>query len=63
MDPLRKIICYGLVSVLFWATKVSFWLLWHTDVSKYAGAVIGLSIGNWLQCRLNSVYTFRARTA
>jgi putative flippase GtrA len=64
-NEFRKIVVYGLFSMfttaLFWATEISFWMLWHTDLAKYFGAAIGLSSGYWLKYRLDRDYTFRRR--
>jgi putative flippase GtrA len=66
MDEVRKIILYGLFSVgttfLFWLTEIGFWLFWHTDLARYFGAILGLSIGYWLKYHLDRTYTFRTRT-
>lgn len=60
---LRKITVYGLFSVgttlLFWASELAAWQLWHTDVAKYCGAVAGLTLGNWIKYQLDKRYVFR----
>lgn len=62
MSELRKMILYGVFSVfttlLFWSFEVGSWLLWHTDLAKYSGALIGLLGGYWLKYRLDRTYTF-----
>jgi hypothetical protein len=48
-QELQKITLYGVFSVIttlvFWGFEVAFWVIWHTDFAKYAGAVLGLAIG------------------
>lgn len=62
LSELRKMILYGVFSVfttlLFWAFEVGSWMLWHTDLAKYTGALIGLLTGYWLKYRLDRTYTF-----
>lgn len=59
----RKVAQYGIFSVattlLFWATELAFWHVWQTQSAKYAGAVLGLALGNWIKYRLDRRYTFR----
>ena len=63
----RKITLYGLFSVVttlvFWAVEMSFWALWRTDLAKYIGAVIGLSIGYAAKFLLDRRFVFRDRSA
>ena len=58
----RKIFLYGAFSVamtlIFWAFEVGFLALWETSFAKYAGAVIGLALGNFLKYRLDRAFTF-----
>ena len=62
----RKIVVYGAFSVvttlLFWATELSFWSVFQTSEAKYAGAVLGLSLGNWIKYLLDKHYVFGARS-
>jgi putative flippase GtrA len=59
-DEARKVVTYGLLSVvttaIFWAFELGFWFVWKTVAGKYCGAVIGLSVGYamkyWLDRRL-----------
>ena len=59
---MRKIIVYGVFSVvttmLFWAIELGSWHAFQTDESKYFGAVIGLSLGNWIKYLLDKHYVF-----
>lgn len=63
---LRKVALYGLFSVattcIFWAFEAAFWLVWHTDAAKYAGAVLGLCIGYAVKYLLDRRFTFGARS-
>jgi putative flippase GtrA len=64
-EEMRKVWLYGLFSVLttviFWGFEVAFWTIWETKTAKYAGAVLGLSIGYALKFVLDRTYTFRER--
>jgi putative flippase GtrA len=66
-DEVRKVTLYGLFSVgttvVFWGFEVSFWAIWHTDMAKYAGAVIGLAIGYCIKFALDQRFVFRQRSA
>ncbi|WP_181706018.1 GtrA family protein [Chthonobacter rhizosphaerae] len=59
----RKIFVYGLFSVattaLFWGTELAAWTIWRTPEAKYAGAVIGLALGNWIKYRLDKHFVFK----
>jgi putative flippase GtrA len=66
-QELRKVALYGAFSVvttaIFWAVEVAFWIIWQTSVAKYAGAVLGLSIGYGAKYLLDRQYVFRERRA
>lgn len=66
-EEARKISLYGLFSVVttlvFWGFEVAFWMIWRTDVAKYAGAVMGLAIGYTAKFALDQTYVFRERSA
>jgi putative flippase GtrA len=59
---LRKIIIYGLSGVgttlLFWAIELGAWHLWGTLEAKYAGAALGLALGNWVKYILDKHWVF-----
>jgi putative flippase GtrA len=59
---LRKIFAYGLTAVvttlIFWSIEAGAWMIWKTSFAKYAGAVIGLSIGYVVKYRLDRQYIF-----
>jgi putative flippase GtrA len=67
IHELRKVILYGAFSVLttfvFWIFEVSFWVIWQTDTAKYAGAVLGLSIGYGAKYALDRNIVFGKRDA
>jgi putative flippase GtrA len=58
----RKIFLYGSFSVamtlIFWGFEIGFLKIWGTNTAKYAGAIIGLAIGNFLKYLLDSNFTF-----
>lgn len=58
----RKVFVYGVSSVgttlLFWATELLFWHATGTAEGKYAGAVLGLALGNFLKYRLDRHFVF-----
>ena len=62
---MRKVLLYGFFSVLttmlFWAVEISAWHVFQTVEAKYIGAVIGLSLGNWIKYRLDKHYVFGSR--
>lgn len=64
----RKFTLYtamGLVTTaIFWGTETTFWLLWRSDLTREAGAVLGLTVGYVVKYRLDRRYVFtRARAA
>ncbi len=63
----RKVFLYGLFSVattcIFWGFEVAFWAIWETDLAKYTGAVLGLSIGYAAKYMLDRTYVFKERRA
>lgn len=60
---IRKIMLYGTFGVgttlVFWAFELGALEIWRTDAAKYAGAVAGLVLGNWLKYLLDRRYVFR----
>lgn len=64
-QEMGKVMLYGAFSVvttaIFWAVEVTFWAVWQTSIAKYAGAVLGLSIGYWAKYLLDREYVFRKR--
>jgi putative flippase GtrA len=66
-QELQKITLYGVFSVIttlvFWGFEVAFWVIWHTDFAKYAGAVLGLAIGYAAKFVLDRTFIFKERRA
>jgi len=66
-QELQKITLYGAFSVLttlvFWGFEVAFWMIWQTDLAKYAGAVLGLAIGYVAKFLLDRTFVFKERPA
>ncbi len=58
----RKVVVYGVSSVgttlLFWAAELLFWHATGTVEGKYAGAVLGLALGNFIKYRLDRHFVF-----
>lgn len=46
-------------TAIFWGSETLFWLLWHSQIAREAGAVIGLSIGYVVKYRLDRRFVFR----
>lgn len=63
----HRITLSGLLSlgttVIFWAFELGFLAIWQTDIAKYTGAVIGLSIGYTAKFWLDRRHVFRDATA
>jgi len=62
IDNIKKFIiysCMGLFTTfIFWGIEIAFDALWTHEISKYAGAVIGLTIGYIVKYRLDKQYVF-----
>jgi putative flippase GtrA len=63
---IRKIAIYGVSGVattlVFWGAELGAWTTWRTPEAKYAGAVVGLALGNWIKYRLDKHYVFGAKS-
>src|SRR5208283_921394 len=61
-QEVHRLFLYGTFSVamtlVFWAFEISFLAIGGTDLAKYAGAVIGLAIGNFTKYLLDRSFTF-----
>ncbi len=59
---LGRFIAYGstgvLTTLLFWGTEIAFDLLFDSRMARYAGAVLGLSLGYVIKYRLDRRYVF-----
>lgn len=62
----QRITLSGLFSVattlIFWAFELGFYAIWQTDLAKYLGAVLGLSIGYIVKFWLDRRHVFREAT-
>ena len=58
----RRFSLYTLMGVVttavFWGTETAFWLAWHTQGAREAGAVLGLSVGYLAKYQLDRRYVF-----
>jgi putative flippase GtrA len=65
-QELRKLTIYGLFSVVttlvFWGFEVACWAVWQTSAAKYAGGVVGLSIGYAFKYLLDRNFVFGGAT-
>lgn len=52
----------ALTTALFWATETMFWLIWHTDLARELGAVLGLAVGYVVKYRLDRQFVFAHTT-
>ena len=48
-----------ITTAIFWGTETVFWLVWHTDLMREVGAVIGLAIGYVVKYFLDRRFVFR----
>lgn len=66
-EEARKVMLYGAFSVLttliFWSFEILAWWIWQTPAAKYAGAIVGLSIGYAAKFVLDSRFVFRREAA
>ena len=61
-DDIKKFFIYSCMGVIttfiFWGTEICFATIWHHEISKYIGAVIGLSIGYITKYNLDKRFVF-----
>lgn len=61
----KKLAIYGFfgigTTILFWGVELGAWHIWQSAQAKYIGAVIGLSLGNWIKYLLDKHYVFGKR--
>jgi len=59
----RKFALYTLMgvvtTVIFWGAETAAWMIWHTDMAREAGAILGLTVGYVVKYRLDKRYVFR----
>tara|TARA_B100000767_G_C19506036_1_gene426318 strand:+ start:253 stop:624 length:372 start_codon:yes stop_codon:yes gene_type:complete len=48
----------GFTTLIFWGFEISFNAIWNSEIAKYCGAVIGLSIGYSIKYLLDKKYVF-----
>ncbi len=48
-------------TLIFWVTEASFWYIWHTDLMRETGALIGLAAGYTVKFQLDRRYVFSRR--
>ena len=49
----------GLITTaIFWGMETTFWLIWHTDMMRELGAILGLTIGYVVKYHLDRRYVF-----
>ena len=63
----RKFTLYTLMGVvttaIFWGTETAFWVIWHTDLARETGAVLGLAVGYVVKYQLDRRFVFAPRGA
>ena len=47
-----------ITTLIFWGTEYAFHLIYDTDVMRYLGGVVGLSIGFYVKYQLDKKYVF-----
>lgn len=47
-----------ITTLIFWGTEYAFHLIYDTDIMRYAGGIIGLSIGFYVKYQLDKKYVF-----
>jgi putative flippase GtrA len=58
----KKFFMYAVMGVfttgVFWASEITFWLIWRTEIARELGAVIGLTVGYSLKFYLDTRFVF-----
>ena len=47
-----------ITTLIFWGTEYAFYLIYGTDLMRYLGGIIGLSIGFYIKYQLDKKYVF-----
>lgn len=47
-----------ITTLIFWATEISFWLIWQTNHMREIGAISGLTIGYMIKYHLDARFVF-----
>lgn len=62
----RKFTLYTTMGIattaIFWGTETAFWAIWHSDIARETGAVLGLVIGYLVKYRLDRRFVFTNTT-
>lgn len=62
----RRFTLYTVVGIfttaIFWGTETVFWLVWHTDLARETGAILGLAVGYAVKYRLDRRFVFTDAT-
>lgn len=45
-------------TAIFWGSETAFWLIWHSDLMREIGAVIGLAAGYVIKYQLDARFVF-----
>jgi len=53
----------GFTTLLFWGTEISFDYFFRSEIARYIGAFIGLSIGYYIKYLLDKKYVFKQQEA
>jgi len=65
-DDSRMFVLYTLMGVVttlvFWITEIGFDYFFQTRPMRYAGALLGLSLGYWIKYRLDKRFVFTEHT-
>lgn len=48
----------AITTLIFWGTEYAFHLIYDTDLMRYLGGIIGLSIGFYVKYQLDKKYVF-----
>lgn len=66
VDDAKKFIRYTIMGIfttfIFWGTEISFDMYFEEENAKYAGAIIGLSIGYIIKYFLDKRFVFKGKT-
>ena len=49
-------------TMIFWVSEAAFWYIWHNDIMRELGAIIGLTIGYVTKFHLDSRLVFTTNT-
>lgn len=62
----RKFALYTTMGIattaIFWGTETAFWAIWHSNIARETGAVLGLGIGYFIKYRLDRRFVFTNTT-